>query len=114
MRTAITVSGGIKGIMKLLKTAVKESMFDIDEVIAGGGTEGLSTISKWASSMSLDIIKVDPTGEKPVLSADEFANTEIANKAEALIAIWDGTSLDTTDLIRRCRQRALEVYIKTV
>ena len=38
----------------------------------------------------------------------------MADNADALIAVWDGESRGTADMIKKARDRGLRVYIKYV
>jgi len=46
--------------------------------------------------------------------AGPLRNERMAQNADALIAIWDGKSPGTRDMIARAHKHGLKVYVKTV
>lgn len=47
-------------------------------------------------------------------SAGPRRNREMANYADALIAIWDGESRGTKNMIEEATKRNLQVYVKKI
>lgn len=46
--------------------------------------------------------------------AGPVRNAEMAQKADALVAVWDGQSKGTLDMIRRAKARGLKVFVYRV
>lgn len=70
----------------------------------------------WALNNNIPVKKF-PAELNFALSADlgGFArNGEMAAYAEALIAIWDGVSHGTGNMIQHARARKLQIYVTTV
>lgn len=97
--------------------AVACSGFKITEVISGRclGVDRLG--EKWARPNGIPI-KPFPANWKPDgpngrtdKSAGPKRNIRMAYYAEALIAIWDGKSPSTGDMITKAEMRGLRVYI---
>ena len=94
--------------------AIKESFFDITEVVSGGARGVDSLGEQFAGEYAKDF-KLFPAdwaalGKK----AGYVRNTQMAKYAEALIAIWDGQSKGTEHMINQARQYGLQIYIKMV
>lgn len=101
--------------IKIIDDAVKESKFHINEVLSGCAT-GIDTLAiQWARMNGIPINKF-PALWKADGRYDPYAghkrNEEMAKNADALIAVWDGVSRGTKDMIRRAENHKLEIYIK--
>jgi len=58
-------------------------------------------------------IRRDKRGNPYNVLAGMIRNERMANNAEALIAIWDGISKGTKNMIETARKKGLTVYIST-
>lgn len=94
--------------------AVKESGFNIEEVISGAA-RGIDTLAKeYASINGLDLTVMYPNWAKRGRSAGYHRNTRMLKYADAVIAIWDGSSKGTNHTISEAKKMGLQVYIKTI
>lgn len=110
--------------------AIKNSGFKITEVVSGQA-RGVDTVGEvWAKSNGIPIktfkpnwdditadgavVKTNKYGKKYNAMAGFQRNQEMADYADALIAIWKAKSSGTGDMIERARKAGLKVYIKEI
>ena len=102
--------GGIEGVT----AAVKASGFDIEVVLYGGAT-GADRAGKWWAEMNdcaVETFEVTPRDWKKYgKGAGMRRNAMMAKHADALIALWDGASPGTRDMIERMHERDKPVCI---
>lgn len=88
---------------------------DITEVLSGKA-QGVDTLGeRWAEKHGIPV-KDFPAGWRDAdgvldRSAGHRRNEQMAVYAEALVAVWDGQSPGTADMIRRARKHRLEIFI---
>ena len=94
--------------------AIAESGFSISEVVSGGAA-GVDTMGeRWARLNGIPI-KVFPAKWKVHgKAAGPIRNQEMAEYANGLVAVWDGKSSGTKDMINRAKAEGLQVYILIV
>jgi hypothetical protein len=82
----------------------------ITKVISGGATGADALGEKWAkdNNIELEVIKAHWSIGK---HAGKLRNIEMANKADRLIAFWDGMSPGTAHMIATAIMKNLDVYI---
>jgi hypothetical protein len=110
-----------------IKRAVSESGFKITEVVSGRA-RGVDRLGeRWARANDIPIayfsadwdnvdtpgavIKTNKYGKKYNAVAGHWRNEKMAKYAEALIAIWDGKSSGTKNMIDLARERGLKIFI---
>jgi len=95
----------------LIDDAVDASKFSISEVVSGGARG----VDKMGEEWALDTgrgLKIFPANwDKFGKSAGYRRNVEMAEYADALIAIWDGESKGTEHMINLAYQRELKVFV---
>lgn len=83
----------------------------ITEVVSGKAP-GVDTLGEiWAKQNLIKVIPFPADWSLPYNSGGHKRNQEMADYADALIAIWDGKSSGTEDMIKRARKKGLVVYI---
>lgn len=110
-----TIIAGSRSIQKLehIELAIKRSGFQITEVVSGSA-RGVDRLGeRWAKTNSVPIKIFSPDWDKFGKAAGMIRNAEMARYAEALIAIWDGSSRGTKNMIEEARKYSLKVYIYT-
>lgn len=113
MKVIIAGSRGIED-WRVVVDAIKESGFEVTEVVSGGA-RGVDRIGEsYAMSNNLPIARFRPDWKEYGKSAGVRRNEEMACYAEALIAVWDGMSRGTEDMISRARRVGLKVFIKII
>lgn len=109
MKTIIAGSRSITDY-EVLCRAIEASKFLISEVVSGGAM-GVDTLGeRWARAYSIPVRVFKPDwsiGKK----AGMIRNEEMNQYADALIAVWDGESRGTCDMITRARQSGKKVYV---
>lgn len=98
----------------LLQDAVEESGFDIETVVSGGakGVDAMGEIFAEEMNLKLNIYEAD--WERHGRAAGPIRNRKMAENADALIAIWDGKSRGTKNMIETATKLGLLVYVKEV
>ena len=97
-----------------LLAAVAESKFEITEVVSGGasGVDALGERYAKENGIPLRIFPAD--WAKHGNAAGPIRNKEMANYADALIALWDGLSRGTGSMVGYARLKNLKYYIKPI
>lgn len=113
MKTIIAGSREISGF-DLVDRAVIESEFDISEVVSGTA-KGIDKEGEgWASYHDIPIRRFPADWRKYGRGAGFVRNEQMADYADALIAIWDGKSSGTKHMINTARKMELEVFVLKV
>ena len=116
MRTIIAGSRSITNLITV-KKAIDQSGFKITSVVCGMARGVDKCGEAWAK---MNGVPVDP---HPCTSSDWTLygkaagmrrNERMSKVADALIAIWDGESSSTKDMIDRAKSKNLKVYIHMV
>lgn len=96
---------------ELVEAAVRESGFEITEVVSGTARG----IDRWGSTYATrHKIACRPFYAQWRLhgkGAGMIRNQAMADHADALIAVWDGASKGTADMIDRAKKRGLKVFV---
>lgn len=112
MKTIIAGSRGITSI-KHIVDAVERSGFTVSHIISGGaaGVDQLGEAYAKRHQIPLTIMKAN--WKTHGRSAGYKRNTQMAEVADALIAVWDGKSNGTKHMIDTAKRLKLSVYIYT-
>ena len=110
MRTIIAGSRKCDN-MKEVEFAIKTCNFIITTVISGNakGVDRLGEI--WAIKNKIPLKRFPADWNKYHKSAGYIRNEEMANNADALIAVWDGYSKGTEHMINIAKQKNLKIYV---
>lgn len=96
---------------ELVEEAVRESGFEITEVISGTARG----IDRWGSAYATrHRIPCRPFYAQWRLhgkAAGMIRNQAMADHGDALIAVWDGVSKGTADMIERAKKQGLRVFV---
>jgi len=113
MKTIIAGSRNIEEYQAILD-AVEASGFEITEVVSGGA-KGVDSLGERYGLEKGIPVKVFPADwESYGRKAGIMRNKEMAAYAEALIAVWDGTSPGTHNMIAEAQSCKLKVYVLRV
>lgn len=98
----------------VLLDAIIECNFNIQTVVSGGakGVDALGERYAEAADVPLKLYPAD--WERHGRAAGPIRNAMMAENADALIAIWDGKSRGTKNMIETARKRGLIVYVKEI
>jgi len=111
MKTIIAGSRSITSL-EVVEKAIEMSRFGISEVVCGGarGVDDLGR--KWAGNGNKIPVKMFPADWSGYgYAAGPIRNCEMANYADALIAVWDGRSKGTWHMIKEATKRGLVVFV---
>jgi len=98
----------------LVETAVKVSGFEITQVVSGKA-KGVDTLGEvWALANNIPVEAFPADWDQHGRAAGPIRNREMAEYADALIAIWDGESKGTANMIQQARNKQLDVFIYLV
>lgn len=112
----ITVIAGSRKLRlpEYVASAIEESEFDITEVRVGDAI-GIDDVAyAWAYEKEIPVSVYKADWETHGKSAGYIRNLEMADGADALIAVWDGKSLGTMHMINIGKKKGLRVYVKRV
>ena len=97
-------------LQQRIEEAVTASKFQITEVITGGAGGPDRAGERWAANHGLPVRTIKPNW-KQGKGAGLIANRELAEAGEALIALFDGASKGTRDMIEQIRAVGLPVHV---
>jgi hypothetical protein len=100
----------------LVSEAVHESgwLAEITEVVSGAAKGIDQAGERWAAYMGIPCKRFPAAWSAYGPRAGPMRNRQMAGYADALIAVWDGLSPGTADMIGQARARGLRVYVKRV
>ena len=114
MKTIIAGSRDIEDF-QLVLAAVKASKFEITEVVSGTAKGADQEGEAWASLNKIPIKRFPAQWTTDEGQFDRGAghkrNAQMAEYADALIAIWDGSSPGTRNMINLAAQAGLRIYV---
>lgn len=91
--------------------AIKESGFPVSEVVSGGA-RGVDKIGEFYAAIDkIPIKQFIPDWDGLGKVAGFIRNQAMADYADALIAVWDGKSRGTKDMIDRATKKGLKVFV---
>lgn len=97
---------------KILEEALKEIDWTPSVVLCGGASGADQLGKKWAENHDIPVESYPANWTRYGKAAGHIRNSEMARKAEALIALWDGESPGTKDMIQKARTHGLKIHIK--
>lgn len=83
----------------------------ISEIISGGATGADALGERYAKAEKIPLTVITADWKTYGKAAGPMRNTEIVERAERVIAIWDGKSTGTADTIRKAKAQGKEVLI---
>ena len=113
MRTIIAGSRCICNF-KILSDFMRNTPWPVTTVISGGAT-GVDALGEiWADQQKIPLEIVPADWKKSGRSAGPIRNSVMAKNADALVAIWDGSSKGTANMIKQALDNNLKLYIITL
>lgn len=95
----------------LLMRALLLVNWDITEVVSGCA-RGVDLLGEaWAKGAGIPVTRFPAIWEVHGKAAGAIRNQQMAEYAKALVAIWDGKSPGTKDMIRKAKARGLKVVV---
>ena len=110
MRTIIAGSRSITDYA-VVEEAVAASGFR-PSVVLSGAARGVDTLAfDWGWEQGVPVESYPADWKKLGKHAGAIRNQIMAERADALIAVWDGRSRGTADMIAKAKRRGLKVYV---
>lgn len=98
----------------LVDLAITESKFDVSCVVCGMA-RGADLYGKlWAEKYCIPVEEYPADWKKYGRSAGYKRNVEMAENANALVALWDGNSSGTGHMVNIAKDKNLYIYIKMI
>lgn len=94
--------------------AVTFSGLCISEVVSGCATGVDALGEKWARERKIPVRKFPADWRKNGKAAGPIRNRQMAEYAEALVAVWDGKSKGTKNMIETARSLGLQTIVHYV
>lgn len=95
--------------------AIENSQFNIDDVITGGANGVDTAAEDWANSNGIQTETYEPKYEKFDEGNKKFAplerNERMAREGDALIAVWDGKSTGTINMIQNAADEGIPIEV---
>lgn len=99
---------------RILHAALDACDWKITEVVCGMA-RGADTLGKeWAEEFNIPVVEFPADWDKYGKAAGPIRNAEMADYAEALIALWDGKSRGTKNMIDQAIFRKMKVLVYKV
>lgn len=113
MKTIIAGSRGITDI-ELVEEAIVRSKFEITAVISGTA-KGVDRLGeRWALENGVPVSMFPPDWRTHGRRAAFVRNSQMADEADALVAVWDGKSPGTKMMIDLATKKGLPVFVTQV
>jgi SLOG family YspA-like protein len=110
MRVIIAGSRSIGSLEEVVR-AIKQSGFNITEVVSGGA-QGVDQLGKfWAYNAGIPTKQFNPHWTENGKAAGPIRNREMAQYADALIAVWDGKSRGTMNMIEEMQKLNKPMFV---
>ena len=111
----VIIAGGreIDDYEVLLRALVNAS-FDITAVISGGAKGADALGERFATEAGLPLFKFPADWEKHGRAAGPIRNKVMGDFGDALIALWDGQSSGTKNMIDYATKKGLKVYVERI
>ena len=93
----------------IIETAIKLCHFEVTSVVSGKANGGDTLGERYALVNSLPVYEYPADWKQYGKSAGFIRNAEMADNAEALIALWDGFSKGTKNMIEIARRKKLPI-----
>lgn len=99
---------------EVVKKAIEESGYLITEVVSGKAPGVDSLGERWAKENNIPIIPFPADWSTYYRAAGPIRNQKMADYSDTLVAVWDGVSRGTKDMVRRMKKMNKDVHIKYV
>lgn len=109
MRTIIAGSRNL-GILEVAKAMAICGW--VPSLVISGTARGVDRAGEqWAREHGIPILRMPADWERYGKRAGMIRNAAMADNAEALVAVWDGVSRGTENMILEARRRNLRVFV---
>ncbi|AUO79153.1 hypothetical protein [Salinibacter phage M8CRM-1] len=95
----------------MVDRAIEESGFSVS-VLVSGGARGVDRMGeKWAESQPIPYLVYPADWGEHGKSAGYIRNAEMAEWADALVAVWDGKSRGTKHMIETAHKSDMPIFV---
>jgi hypothetical protein len=94
----------------MVRSAIEASGFLISEIVSGGSNGVDESAERIAERDGIPLVRFPADWDKYGKKAGPIRNREMADYADALIAVWDGKSRGTLHMIETMRKAGKPVY----
>jgi hypothetical protein len=94
--------------------AIEQCGWTLSVIISGGASGADAHGEHYAVSHGIQFEVYRADWKKHGLGAGPIRNAQMANVAEALIAIWDGNSVGTLNMITVAKKLGLKTHVKFI
>ena len=106
------VAGSREGVfVDDVRAAISGCGWEISEVISGTARGADRFGEEIAEELGIPVRRFPASWNKYGKSAGHIRNIEMAQNADALVAVWDGKSVGTKDMIRIAKMNGLKVFV---
>ncbi len=95
----------------IVAKAIAASCYPISEVVSGAARGVDQLGEQWARANGIPVHRMPADWRSHGRSAGMRRNAEMAQYAEALIAVWDGRSSGTKHMIECAHRKGLRVFV---
>jgi len=111
MKVIVAGSRNVKKYSKVLE-GILSSPHKITELVSGACPTGVDKLAEeWAEAEGIKIKRFPARWDKHGRSAGPRRNKKMAGYAQALIAVWDGRSPGTKNMIREALRMRIDTYV---
>lgn len=100
-------------VMRAMRAAARVGIVPTS-VISGTARGADRTGETWAKARGIPVVRMPANWDAHGRSAGYRRNTEMAEAADALVAVWDGESRGTKHIIEIAKARELNVFVHIV
>lgn len=109
------IAGSREGVPAFeVHNAILESGFAITQVVSGAARGVDSIGEEWARNSNVPVKAFPANWSVYGKRAGIVRNDEMAQYAEALIAVWDGKSPGTANMIATAKSKGLKVHVRVI
>lgn len=111
MRVIIAGGRDFNNYVLLLETIIK-SNFDITEIVSGGAAGADRLGEKFAYEANISLKRFPANWNIHGRKAGIIRNGQMAEYADALIAVWDNKSPGTANMIKQAQSKRLKIFVE--
>ena len=109
MKVIVAGSRSVRDLAPV-EEAIQQSGFQITELVSGGARGVDRLAEQWARGRGIPVRTFRPDWVRAGRGAGFASNREMADYADALVAVWDGQSRGTAHMVEAMRKRGKPVH----
>jgi len=114
MRVIIAGSRSLKDL-RIVTAAMEEARREkaiAPTAVICGEARGADLLGKrWAQANGIDVISMPAEWDLHGRAAGPIRNSQMADIADAVVAVWDGQSAGTRDMIKKAQKKGIPCHI---